>query len=89
MLKAPVETQETLPQVMRSVLGYEFFTIEDGTPLELDSAYGEKFAQDYNRKVGKLVEIRFQEPIPAPVGNTTVITGLPFASVKKQTRRGA
>src|SRR4029077_16245778 len=29
-------------------------TIEDGTPLELDSAYGEKFAQDYNRKGGKL-----------------------------------
>ena len=24
------------------------------TPLELDPAYGEKFAQDYNRKVGKL-----------------------------------
>src|SRR6185436_1663411 len=54
VLKAPVDTQETLPQVVRSVLGYEFFTIEDGTPLELDSAYGEKFAQDYNRKVGKL-----------------------------------
>ncbi len=54
VLKAPVDTQETLPQVVRAVLGYEFFTIEDGTPLELDSAYGEKFAQDYNRKVGKL-----------------------------------
>jgi hypothetical protein len=54
VLKAPVETQDALPQVMREVLGYEFFTIEDGTPLELDSAYGEKFAQDYNRKVGKL-----------------------------------
>lgn len=54
VLKAPVETQESLPQVMKEVLGYEFFTIEDGTPLELDSAYGEKFAQDYNRKVGKL-----------------------------------
>jgi len=54
VLKAPVDTQESLPQVVRAVLGYEFFTIEDGTPLELDSAYGEKFAQDYNRKVGKL-----------------------------------
>jgi hypothetical protein len=43
-----------LPAVVKDVLGYEFFTIEDGTPLELDSAYGEKFAQDYNRKVGKL-----------------------------------
>ena len=54
VLKAPVETQESLPQVMKDILGYEFFTIEDGAPLELDSAYGEKFAQDYNRKVGKL-----------------------------------
>ncbi len=54
VLKAPVETQESLPQVVKDVLGYEFFTIEDGTPLELDPAYGEKFAQNYNRKVGKL-----------------------------------
>ena len=54
VLKTPVDTQESLPQVVRAVLGYEFFTIEDGAPLELDSAYGEKFAQDYNRKVGKL-----------------------------------
>jgi TIR domain len=54
VLKAPVDTQESLPAVMKDILGYEFFTIEDGTPLELDSAYGEKFAQDYNRKVGKL-----------------------------------
>ena len=54
VLKAPVDTQDSLPAVVKDVLGYEFFTIEDGTPLELDSAYGEKFAQDYNRKVGKL-----------------------------------
>ena len=54
VLKAPVDTQESLPKVMQDMLGYDFFTIEDGTPLELDSAYGEKFAQDYNRKVGKL-----------------------------------
>lgn len=54
VLKAPVDTQKSLPQVVQDVLGYDFFTIEDGTPLELDSAYGEKFAQDYNRKVGKL-----------------------------------
>jgi predicted RNase H-like HicB family nuclease len=54
VLKAPVDTQESLPQVVKDVLGYEFFTIEDGTPLELDLAYGEKFGQDYHRKVGKL-----------------------------------
>lgn len=54
VLKAPIDTQETLPAVMREILGYEFFTFEDNTPLELDPAYGEKYAQDYNRKVGKL-----------------------------------
>jgi hypothetical protein len=54
VLKAPVDTQESLPAVVKDVLGYEFFTLEDGAPLELDPAYGERFAQDYNRKVGKL-----------------------------------
>lgn len=54
VLKLPVDTQESLPAVLKDVLGYEFFTVEDGMPLELDPAYGEKFAQDYNRKVGKL-----------------------------------
>ena len=39
---------------MKDVLGYEFFTLEDGAPLELDPAYGEKYAQHYNRKVAKL-----------------------------------
>lgn len=54
VLKAPVDTQESLPTVVKDVLGYEFFAFEDGAPLELDSAYGETFAQDYNRKIGKL-----------------------------------
>lgn len=54
VLKAPVETQESLPSVVKDILGYEFFAFEDGAPLELDSAYGETFARDYNRKVGKL-----------------------------------
>src|SRR6266404_4915910 len=54
VLKAPVDTQESLPPVVQAVLGYEFFKFEDGVPLELDSAYGEKFGQDYNRKVAKL-----------------------------------
>jgi hypothetical protein len=54
VLKTPVDKQESLPSVMKDVLGYEFFTFEGETPLELDPAYGEKYAQDYNRKVGKL-----------------------------------
>ena len=44
VLKTPVDTQESLPSVVQDVLGYEFFTFEDETPLELDPAYGEKYA---------------------------------------------
>jgi hypothetical protein len=54
VIKTPVDTEASLPPVMQAALGYEFFTFEDDTPLELDPAYGEKFAHDYNRKVGKL-----------------------------------
>jgi len=54
VLKTPVDNEEPLPPIMRDLLGYDFYAIEDGTPLELDAAYGEKFAQDYNRKVTKL-----------------------------------
>jgi hypothetical protein len=54
VLKTPVDTQDSLPPLIKDMLGYDFFTLEDGTPLELDPAYGEKFAQDYNRMVGKL-----------------------------------
>jgi TIR domain len=54
VLLLPVDTQESLPAVVKDILGYEFFTLEDGTPRPLDPAYGEKFAQDYNRKVAIL-----------------------------------
>ena len=54
VLKTPVDSEETLPQVVQGLLGYEFFTMDGGAPLELDGAYGERFAQDYNRKVNKL-----------------------------------
>jgi hypothetical protein len=54
IVKTPVDTQESLPPVVKNVLGYDFFTLEDGAPLELDPAYGESFAQNYRRKVGKL-----------------------------------
>ena len=54
VLKAPVDTEESLPAVLQNMLGYEFFTFEDNVPLEMDAAYGEKFAHSYNRKVGML-----------------------------------
>ena len=54
VLKGPLDTEATLPGAIRSVLGYDFYVLEDGAPLELDAAYGESFAQNYNRRVCKL-----------------------------------
>lgn len=55
VIKAPVDSEESLPSVAKEVLGYQFYTHDDDeTPLELDPAYGQEFAQAYNRKVGKL-----------------------------------
>jgi hypothetical protein len=54
VLKTPVEAQDSLPAVVKELLGYDFFRVEGDTPLELDPAYGETFGQDYNRKLGQL-----------------------------------
>ncbi len=54
IVKVPVDSESTLPPVVKDMLGYPFFTIEDGAPLELDDAYGERYQQDYNRRVAKL-----------------------------------
>jgi hypothetical protein len=54
VIKTPVESQEPLPSVMKDLLGYEFFEIKDGAPLELDPAYGQEYVSLYNQKVAKL-----------------------------------
>ena len=54
VIKAPVDTQESLPAPMKDILGYEFFTIENGVPLEFDPAYGQEYSQRYNRPVRPL-----------------------------------
>jgi hypothetical protein len=54
VIKTPVDTQEPLPAPMKDILGYEFFTIKDVVPLEFDAAYGQEYAQLYNRNVAKL-----------------------------------
>jgi hypothetical protein len=54
VIKTPVDIDDLLPEVMRSLLGYEFFIYDNETPLELDPAYGEKFSQEYNRKIGRI-----------------------------------
>ena len=51
VIKTPVDTEESLPPVMKDALGYEFFTYEDGAPLELDPVAN---PQTYKLKVNKL-----------------------------------
>jgi len=54
VIKTPVDEQESLPAVMKDLLGYDFYTDKDGAPLELDPSYGQEYAQLYNQKVAKL-----------------------------------
>ena len=51
VIKTPVDTEESLPPVMQGALGYEFFTYEEGAPLELDPTAN---PQAYKLKVNKL-----------------------------------
>ena len=54
VIKSPVDSQQSLPPPMQDTLGYEFFTIKDGAPLEFDPAYGQEYAQLYNQNVARL-----------------------------------
>ncbi len=61
VIKTPIGTEKELPDVMKELpdvmqdlKGYDFFTFEEEAPLELDPVYGEKFAHDFNRKIGIL-----------------------------------
>ncbi len=55
VIKSPVDSEGTLPQVMKDALGYPFYIFDDEeTPLELDPAYGGDLAQKYNLKLAKL-----------------------------------
>ena len=54
VIKTPVDSLATLPDVFKSVLGYDFYTLVEGKPLELDSEYGTKYKEDYQRKVALL-----------------------------------
>lgn len=55
ILKSPLDSDEPLPAVMKALLGYQFYHLdEDNTPLELDPAYGAEMAQKYNVRMAKL-----------------------------------
>jgi hypothetical protein len=55
VIKMPVETEASLPPVMRETLGYPFYVFdEQQVPLELDPAYGDEFTTKYHLKLAKL-----------------------------------
>jgi hypothetical protein len=54
VIKTPVDSLAALPDIFKSVLGYDFYTLEEGKPLELDPEYGTKFKEDYQQKVAVL-----------------------------------
>src|SRR5262245_13992673 len=54
VIKSPIDSQESRPPQMRDTLGYEFFTVKDGVPLEFDPAYGQEYAQLYHHNVARL-----------------------------------
>jgi hypothetical protein len=75
VIKSPVDSQETLPPVMKDALGYPFYVFDDDeTPLELDPAYGGDLAQKYNLKLAKLAwdlanlikKLETSAPAPTP-----------------------
>lgn len=54
VIKSPVDSEEPLPAIMKELLGYEFYKVEDGVPLEMDEFYGQQYGQDFNRMLNKL-----------------------------------
>lgn len=55
VIKTPFDGQKSLPPVVDKVLGYEFYELDtDKTPRELDPQFGDKFRQEFLRKVNKL-----------------------------------
>ena len=56
VIKTPVADQdaETLPTHMKELLGFEFFTVKEGAPLEFDPGYGPEYAQLYKQKIAVL-----------------------------------
>jgi hypothetical protein len=87
VVKSPIDDRRALPPVMQETLGYTFFAVEDGVPIELDGAYGEQFASDYNRRVCKLAwdaaqvlkqlrAVESSKPTPTTLATRTVAAAI-------------
>jgi hypothetical protein len=55
IFQTPVKDDSSLPDIARQMLGYEFFTLVEDKPVELDpTTYGPEVASKYNLKVAML-----------------------------------
>jgi hypothetical protein len=56
VIKTPIDEseEENLPSHMKTLLGFEFFTVKEGAPLELDPDYGPEYGQLYKQRVAVL-----------------------------------
>lgn len=52
--KFPVDSEEQLPDVMGKLLGYDFYTTDEGSPVEIDPGLGEDYAKAYHLRLSKL-----------------------------------
>lgn len=57
VIKTPVENQEPLPRVMKEMLGFEFFVLDDQqNAFELDPAFGPEMVPKFNVRLVQLAE---------------------------------
>lgn len=54
VVKTPIDPELPLPEVMRAMLGYEFFEDANGTPRELDPAFGDEARQEFLSRISRL-----------------------------------
>lgn len=60
VVKTPVPDEEQLPELMRDMLGYEFFVYENGRRVDFDPGFGSEYAERLNKQIAWLA----QEAVP-------------------------
>ena len=54
VVKLPFDSHDSLPAVFKRSTGFDFYTQDQGGPLELDPEYGEIYKKEFYRKVAHL-----------------------------------
>ena len=54
VIKTPFDIVPSLPEEVQQTLGYEFFSLQNGDPQELDPAFGDQARQEFLSKLSRL-----------------------------------